>query len=304
VSAVEWPQGGISRRRTHKGDDPAHRCSSPAPRPGGRPDAGLTLIELMVALMVAFVALTVLAGVFIGALHTLTVAKQRQTATALGTRAMEQMRALPFSTITSGLSINDLAGDANITSPARQHAHAEPAAAPTVIEVLQTNGDAMTTAPPPPCEGLRTPLLPHRCTARLDRVVYTVASYVSVVAGGGPTQYSLTTIVTWKSSATRGRDKTVVNRSRAFSPNGTCTPANHPFNTPCQSQYSAYAGLSEGGVTLSGSRPAHRSLPASTSSRPSCRCRASRPPRCGADGHGQRGDRRAQREDRAGRGYS
>jgi len=204
----------------------------------------------MVALMVAFVALTVLAGVFIGSLHTLTVAKQRQSATALGTRAMEQMRALPFSAITSGVSINDLAGDPDITgTPARL----APVAEPTIDEVLQTNGSVVAaTATLPLCTDLDTPLVPHRCTVTLDRIVYTVASYVSQVPASTPTQYSLTTIVTWASNATGAKTKRIVNRSRAFSPNGTCTPANHPFNTPCQSQYSASAGLSEGGVTLTG----------------------------------------------------
>lgn len=211
-------------------------------------DSGLTLIELMVALMVAFVALTVLAGVFIGALHTLTVAKQRQSATALGNRAMEQVRALPFSAITSGVSINDLAGDPNISgSPARLR----PTAASTVDEVLQTNGAAIPPSTSLPlCKDLATPLLPHRCTTTLDGVDYTVSTYVSQVPGATPVQYSLSTIVTWSSKATRDRTKTIVNRSRAFSPNGTCSPANHPFNTPCQSQYHAHAGLSEGGVTL------------------------------------------------------
>jgi type II secretory pathway pseudopilin PulG len=233
----------------------ARRCGHPALRPAGRPDAGLTLIELMVALMVAFVALTVLAGVFVGALHTLTVAKQRQSATALGTRALEQMRALPFSTVTAGLSTNDLAGavDPNVTgSPPRLI----PAAAPTVNEELVTNGAVAPADLLPLCSVPATPLLPHRCTTTLDRVVYTVASYVSKVPPTTPptaaAQYSLTTIVSWTSNATRGKPKTVVNRSRAFSPNGTCSPANHPFNTPCQTQYHAQAGLSEGGVTLTG----------------------------------------------------
>lgn len=211
-----------------------------------RDDRGLTLIELIVALTVVLVALTVLAGVFIGSLHTLTVAKQRQSATALATRAMEQMRALPFSTLTSGLSTGDLAGDPNITgTPARLR----PTGAPTVDEVLQTNTPSGT---PPTCDTATTPLLPHRCPTVLDNVTYEVASYVAQVPSSDPVQYSLTTIVTWTSKATRGEPRSIIERSRAFSPNGTCAPANHPFNTPCQSQFHGSAGLTEGGVTVSG----------------------------------------------------
>lgn len=225
----------------------ARRSATRSGGGGGGGDVGLTLIELVVALMVAFVAVSVLAGVFVGSLHTLTVAKQRQSATALGTRAMEQMRALPFSALTSGLSTGDLAGDPAVTGTPPRF---KPLAAPTVDEVLQTNTPSGTA---PTCGATgSTPLLPHLCPTVLDGVTYTVASYVSQVPSTTPTQYSLTTIVSWSSPATRGKTKTLVNRSRAFSPNGTCTPANHPFNTPCQSQYYASAGLSEGGVTVSG----------------------------------------------------
>lgn len=215
--------------------------------PPVRDDQGLTLIELIVALTVVLVALTVLAGVFIGSLHTLTIAKQRQSATALATRAMEQLRALPFSTLTSGLSTGDLAGDANISgTPARF----TPTAAPTVDELLQTNTPSGGS---PSCATATTPLLPHRCPVELDGVTYDVASYVAQVPAADPVQYSLTTIVSWSSKATRGQTRSIVERSRAFSPNGTCAPANHPFNTPCQAQFHGNAGLAEGGVTVSGS---------------------------------------------------
>ena len=49
-------------------------------------DDGFTFIELLVAMSITMVAMFVLLGVFVSSLSTVTLAKQRQTATALATQ--------------------------------------------------------------------------------------------------------------------------------------------------------------------------------------------------------------------------
>ena len=108
-----------------------------------------------------------------------------------------------------------------------------------VSEVLQT-----TTATG------REPIFPHKVSQTLGKISYTRWTYVSIVPASNPAQYSLTSVVTWK--GTGGKDRQVVLRSRAFSANGACVPANHPYNQPCQAQFYGQAGATGGALVLRG----------------------------------------------------
>jgi hypothetical protein len=75
----------------------------------------------------------------VSALRTVTVAKERQQATALTNRTMEQLRALPYNTVTAGLNTSDLGGDANIAT-----GRLKPVGYPTSIdEQLVSGGSAL-----------------------------------------------------------------------------------------------------------------------------------------------------------------
>ena len=189
----------------------------------GAADGGFTVLELTVALAITLVSLLLLAGVFVSSLQTIGQARERQVSTALVNQTLERLRALPFSDITAGMTSSDLSGDPRITgSPPRLTMNG-------VSEVLQT-----TTATG------REPIFPHKVSQTLGKISYTRWTYVSIVPASNPAQYSLTSVVTWK--GTGGKDRQVVLRSRAFSANGACVPANHPYNQPCQAQSTVRLG--------------------------------------------------------------
>lgn len=65
-------------------------------------DDGFTLIEVVVALMLTIVVMTVTAGFFIRSLGATRLMQQRQSAVAVAERAIERVRAEPASALDSG----------------------------------------------------------------------------------------------------------------------------------------------------------------------------------------------------------
>ncbi len=80
----------------------------------GPPDAGFTLVELVVAMVVTLIVVTALIGVFLSSLSGVALAKQRQAASSLATGVMEQIRALDYGTLSAGMPCSDLAGDPRV----------------------------------------------------------------------------------------------------------------------------------------------------------------------------------------------
>ena len=201
-------------------------------------DDGFTLIELVVALSVIFAVMSSMIFLFVGSLKTVSQAKQRQTATALATQTLERMRALPYDTIKIGVK----KGTASFTAdPDIADKATTPRLAPTrfasINEILLTS-----TRQTDPLLGN------HRVVTRIDGVDYTVGVYVSQAATPNPA-YNLTALVTYRSAASQGQ-KTIMERTTAFSPSGCLSTSTHPFAGPCQASFSARAGVTSAGITL------------------------------------------------------
>ncbi len=202
-------------------------------------DGGFTLVEMMTAMFIIMVVLLALVGVYTSSVRTLGLAKQRQQATSLANRAMEQLRALPYDTVAAGLRSSDVSPDPNIDSAT---GHFKPPFDTSIDEVLQTNAGTN-----------QAPLYPHiQHPAAINGVSYTVSTYVTQVAGATPTQYWLTVVVEWSSAATNHAAKRVVTRSRLYSPQGCLSTATHPFSGPCQAFLYATAGTTPGSISIAG----------------------------------------------------
>src|SRR5690348_12820879 len=80
-----------------------------------RDDSGFTMVELIVTMVIISTVLLGLVGVQISSLVTTSAAKQRQQASALANQSMEELRALPFATVSGGLYSGDLTADPNIS---------------------------------------------------------------------------------------------------------------------------------------------------------------------------------------------
>ncbi|MGH8869301.1 MAG: prepilin-type N-terminal cleavage/methylation domain-containing protein [Actinomycetes bacterium] len=211
-----------------------------------REDGGFTLVELVVAMVIISGVLLGLMSVQVGALQTVTLSKERQQATALANRTMEQLRALPYDTVTGGLRSTDVAGDPNIAS-----GRLKPDGYPNSIDEALVTGATASVSP----------LFPHRqagSATKVGKVQYTVGTYVtlaSATAGDTTAGYWLTVLVTWASEETGGATKTVSTRSRLFSPNGCLATSTHPFSGPCQAFFDASAGTSPASLGIASAGP-------------------------------------------------
>src|SRR5438094_4424392 len=122
-----------------------------AMRGRGAGDGGFTMVELMVAMGVILATLTTMVTTTISSFGAIGIAKQRQVCTSLANETVEEVRGLPFATLTRGLGLSDLqaGGDSAITS--------------SVVSGVTTyfyGGEPIPTASNP----TTVPLVPHTVT--------------------------------------------------------------------------------------------------------------------------------------------
>jgi prepilin-type N-terminal cleavage/methylation domain-containing protein len=196
---------------------------------------GFTLVEVLVTMLIVLLVMTSVIAVMVRMRATLSMARQRQQATALASASLEQLRALPLATLAAGLAPSDLAGDANIVSAAGVTRFVLPGSG--IDEPLVAQGDAQTPAP----------LRPHLVSRPVDGVTYVVGTYVSQLTTTSP--YLLTSVVQWSSNAS-ATGRTLVQRSTAFSPTGCLSTATHPFAGPCQPLFSGEAGQAAASIAV------------------------------------------------------
>lgn len=206
-------------------------------------DDGFTLLEVVLTLFVISAVLLGLITVQVKALGSVGLAKERQQGTALGNRTMEQLRALPYDTVSAGLRTCDTTGDANISG-----GNFRPAYNSAINEPIVTNSTA--------CSGAaQVPLYPHvqnNADTLIGSTHFRVRTYVSRASSTSDQGYFLTVLVDWSSANTNGVAKTIAVRSRVFSPTGcsSSSTATRPFAGPCQAFFYSDAGTAPAGITV------------------------------------------------------
>lgn len=207
-------------------------------------DDGFTLTEVIVTLFVISAVLLGLITVQVRALASVGLAKERQQATALVNRTMEQLRALPYDTVSAGLRLCDTPGDTNIVS-----GNFRPSYNTSINEPIVTNSTA--------CSGAAiAPLYPHvqnNVGTLVGSTQFRVRTYVSRASSSSDQGYFLTVLADWTSANTNGTNKLVAVRSRLFSPAGcsSSSTATRPFAGPCQAFFYSDAGTAPSGITVS-----------------------------------------------------
>jgi len=228
-------------------------------------NSGFTLIEMVVAMLVISVALLGLMTVQMRSIATVGLAGQRQNATALGNRAMEQMRALPYGTVTGGMACGDLSNsDTNIsvsTVSGGCSATFHPAYDLSINETVVTTTSASQVAPLNPHIQPTAAIYNGDGTLKVDgttvgNVVYDVRAYITRVNADLTVDagYWLTVIVGWKSSASGNTTKTIGTRSQLFSPKGCLALTTHPFSGPCQAFHYSDAGATPASIAVQSTR--------------------------------------------------
>ena len=216
--------------------DPRARRRSVFPCSRRGDDAGFTLIESVTALSILMIVMTSMITIAIHSANSITVSRQRQGAANVAARAMEQIRALPYATLTAGLVSADLAGDSNVVTVSG--VRRLKLVASGIDEPLVVGG----TTPSAP------PLYPHVSTLVSEQVTYTVSTYVTRTTITSP--YTLRVLVTWTSPST-GRPMSILQSSAAYSPNGCLSLETHPYSGPCQGYTTGQAGVLGGSVIVS-----------------------------------------------------
>jgi len=205
-------------------------------------DEGFTLLELSVAMLVIAVVVVTLVGLQISSVKSVAVARQRQTATALADQKIERLRALPYTTIQSGLLSND--PTLNSIDDTR---YANGRLGGTWNEALVTSSTQSNVE-----------LVPHKQKQTLNRIDYFVYTYITKpknADGSDSTStvdFWLTVVSQWKSPSTGNKFKSVVVRTRATYPAGCNNDdVTHPYAGPCQPFLYGQSGRSAGSISIS-----------------------------------------------------
>lgn len=172
-------------------------------------DAGLTLIEVVVAIaIIGGALLTVLAAATSGFAFQ-SMARQRQSAVAVANKIVEELRARPYSQVVlpETLSTKD--------------AHSQKCRK-NVLRLVACTGDGVTS-------GSGEPIVNRESgTVSLNKITYTWYAYISRLSPAAP--YRLTVFADW---TWKGRPFSVNVQTMLWSPDGCNGSGTHPVSGPC-----------------------------------------------------------------------
>ncbi len=215
---------------------------------GGDGD-GFSIIEIVVAVGVIFVAMVAMAHAATIALVDVGHARQRQSATGLANRAIEQVRALPANTVRLGLSATDLAtgDDPNITT--------QQVGGGGGVTRYFYNGEEILAHTPTADAAPNPPLVPHRVQKPVGPTTYWVAVYTTLLPDGETVR--VTADVSWVDTALRRGTSARVQAQSLFSPGVGCgdSLAENPYGAPCAAALTAEAFVDEATVTITDNNP-------------------------------------------------
>lgn len=209
-------------------------------------DSGFTLVELLVAMMVISAVLFSLMAVQTSALVTNAQTRQRTQGTAVANQVMEQLRALPWASLSKGMHsafVSAAGGDPNVAG-----SRLRPPADAAIDEPLVISTDQTTDrAPLSGAGGSNKTVEPD---PSIPSVKYTSRAYVTRSTQTAANVLTLTVITSWRASQS-ATPKHVVLRSQAFAPTGGCgDSSNQPYLGACQALLSGDAGVTGPTVTV------------------------------------------------------
>jgi prepilin-type N-terminal cleavage/methylation domain-containing protein len=180
---------------------------------------GFTVLELTISMAILAIVTTALAPMFSGSLVHVAWAKQRQAAATLVDQTLEQVRALPFSTVANGLDTADVkgSGDSNIAIAGSTFTY--------------TNGE---TVPHGTLGYTQVPLVPHSTSTVENGTTYTIKVYPTNYQGS-TSILRVSVLVSWAASYQAHLPALVKGQTLLFSDSSGClSKTTHPFAAPCQ----------------------------------------------------------------------
>jgi type II secretory pathway pseudopilin PulG len=189
-----------------------------------RGEEGFGLVDLMMATVIMAILLGSVTYVLANALVDTGYAKQRATALQLANQTVEELRALPWSTVEQGLGPGDLSSDGNIYQSASCFA-GQP------LDIAGYSGSGTGSGcgpqpswsdpsclnnsglPAPPAVGALAspaPLDPHQACYKVGGTSYGVSTYVTWVTGVAAPPVTATVVVSWNHPLRSGLEQRVV----------------------------------------------------------------------------------------------
>lgn len=219
-------------------------------------ESGFGLIEAVMALGVILIALLALIYTASIGFTDVAFARQRQTATAIGDRIMEEVRGLPYTTIKRGMADVDppngtpLTNDPNVVSCAGVlYFQACPAVNPSAERIVHTSGLPATCALP--CV---QPLVPHEGTYGPPTYTstYTWDVYVTQ-AVNVPTAGALrvTVVVAWSQAERHGVANSIQTQELIYQPQGSTDAGTNPDPGGSDPFFFSTGSVQRGSVTVS-----------------------------------------------------
>ncbi len=217
-----------------------------------RDDAGFTLIELGVATTVMATALALLANVLTGGLAATGLARERQSANGLANQTIEQIRALPMTTLAAGMGSNDLAATTDSAISKSKNSTCTGSGTGYCFNGESIKYTTYTTDP-----SGTTPLVPHTATVAIGKTQFTVNAYLTYFNNDQTkAAYRATVIVSWTSAVQNGQPKSVQAQTVMYAPaipgTGCLDPSAHPFPGPCQAGFTGDAVQTPASVNITG----------------------------------------------------
>ena len=209
-----------------------------APRHMPTRDGGFTLVELVAAMFVIGMILTLIIGIQLQAQVTIKDARLRQQATALANEAMEEMRAVPWRVLTKGMHADFVAASGE-TRVAGGTLTIDGESFPLIMAPAGMSGQDLTQ-PWRPLFDSTGSNKQVRLDPGLTGTEFTVRSYVTRPEGAAATDgVGLVVIVEWTDA--RGTARHTVVSSPAYASLGCGGIDLSPFAGACQAILSAAA---------------------------------------------------------------
>jgi type II secretory pathway pseudopilin PulG len=215
-------------------------------------ERGFTIIETMIAITIIFGSLTALAFTATSGFRYIALARERQSATGLATRVMEEARALDTASLAKGMRDSDLTTlGVTDTANLKSGCGGDPAG---TYRFLSCTGDKIVHSS---YSTTVTPLAPYIGTVAAGGAYGYPADYTwkVYVTNNDATKYpyAITVQVSWTAGAVGGVAKSIMVQGLSFSPQGCAvTTATHPFSGPCQPYVTGSVTEAPGTVQITG----------------------------------------------------
>jgi hypothetical protein len=202
-------------------------------------ERGFTIIETVIAIGVMFASLAAVAYTVTAGLSYIGLSRTRIQATGLANEIIEEIRALPYTSIVRGMSSTDLTGDPNIVLCGTDYRFESCAGDKLVISTFAGAYSADW-------------IVPHSGALTLDGITAEWAAYVTN-PDPSTNPYTVTAIVSWTGGSLANNPNNVVQvQTKFWSPTGCVSSALHPFAAPCQPFFYGLAEVPVGDIAISG----------------------------------------------------